>query len=266
VTESERPERWRTLAARARRLNQRQDLVGAVRQARARLPGDDRVGDRPPDAGTRPADIAVRQLAGLRAGSPGLVGEVGLTALQLWQALAESRGRGRGDVDVALLFTDLVGFSGWALEAGDEVALELLREVADAVEPPIRDRGGEVVKRLGDGLMAAFRDGASAADAGLDARERLASVEVHGYRPRLRAGVHLGRPRRVGGDYLGVDVNIAARLAEAARADEVLVSDTTLRVLDVGSLESTTRSFQAKGVPRDLAAHSIRRHPVSASP
>lgn len=48
---------------------------------------------------------------------------------------------------------DLVGFSSWALEAGDQQAVRLLRDFSKAVEPPILERRGEVVKRLGDGLM-----------------------------------------------------------------------------------------------------------------
>jgi len=57
-------------------------------------------------------------------------------------------------VDVAVLFTDLVSFSEWALQAGDELAVELLRQVGKAIEPPILTRRGQVVKWLGDGLMA----------------------------------------------------------------------------------------------------------------
>lgn len=47
---------------------------------------------------------------------------------------------------------------------------------------------------------------------------------MEGYRPRLRTAIHLGRPRKLGCDYFGVDVNIAARLCDAAKPDEILVS------------------------------------------
>jgi adenylate cyclase len=77
-------------------------------------------------------------------------------------------------VDVAVLFADLVSFSEWALEAGDELAVELLREVGEAIEPPILTRRGQVVKRLGDGLMTVFRDASSATEAAFDACERVA--------------------------------------------------------------------------------------------
>ena len=49
----------------------------------------------------------------------------------------EATGRGRGDRELALLFTDLVGFSAWALHAGDAAVLELLREVGTVVEAAI---------------------------------------------------------------------------------------------------------------------------------
>jgi adenylate cyclase len=78
-----------------------------------------------------------------------------------------------------------------------------------------------------------------------------------GYRPQLRTGIHLGRPRKVGGDYLGVDVNVAARLCDAARPGEVLVSDRALLKLDPGSVAAKNRRFRAKGVPRGLAVYVV---------
>jgi adenylate cyclase len=219
--------------------------------------GDDQFVDRLSTARGRPADLAARQLVAFRSDSPGVMGELGLTAVQAWQSLAESQGRGRGAVDVAILFTDLVGFSVWSLDAGDEVAIQLLREVSEAIEPPIVERRGEVVKRLGDGLMAAFWDASSAMEAAFDSCERAAAIEVLGYRPRLRTGIHLGRPRKIGGDYFGVDVNIAARLAEAAEPGEVLVSERTLAALDTLAVTATERRFTAKGAPTDLVAHVV---------
>jgi adenylate cyclase len=246
----------RFLAA-ARRLNRQTRLLQAARGTRERLLGDEALVDHLSTARGRPSDLAAQQLVELRGDTPGVLGELGLTALQAWQRLAESQDRGRGKVDVAILFTDLVGFSSWALEAGDESALRLLREVAAAIEPPVTERRGEVVKRLGDGMMAAFWDAPSATAAAFEARERIAAVEVGGFRPQLRTGIHLGRPRKVGGDYLGVDVNIAARLCDAANPDEVLVSDRVLLQLDPNRVSSKNRRFRAKGAPKDLAAYAV---------
>ena len=75
-----------------------------------------------------------RGLTALAEERPSALRELGMGALQVWQSLSEAQGRGHGDRDVAILFTDLVGFSDWVLEAGDERAVELLRAVGEAVE------------------------------------------------------------------------------------------------------------------------------------
>ena len=254
---NERPgRRW---AAAARRFNLNPRLVGFARRTRERTLGDDDHIDHLSTARGRPSDLAARQLGELRGEEPGFVGELGLTALQAWQRLAEAQDRGRGKVDVAILFTDLVGFSGWALEAGDRAAVRLLREVGEAIEPPVLERQGEVVKRLGDGLMAAFWDAPCAVESAFAAAERVAPIEVDGYRPLLRTGIHLGRPRKLGGDYFGVDVNVAARLAEAARPGEILVSGRTLEQLAPGAAAAKRRRFSAKGAPAGMAAYALSR-------
>jgi adenylate cyclase len=263
VSVSGEGDRLGRLLAGARRLNRHPALVGGARRARHRMLGDEELLDRLSTARGRPSDVAVRELYALRSQSPGVLGEVGLTALQVWQRLAESQGRGRGEVDVAVLFTDLAGFSSWALEAGDESAIRLLRRLSETIEPPIVKRRGKVVKRLGDGLMGAFGDACDATEAAFEAHQRAASIEVEGYRPRLRTGIHLGRPRRVGGDYLGVDVNIAARLAEAADPDEILLSGRTLEALGDRRLLARRRRFSAPGTPVGLRVYAM---PVPGGP
>lgn len=260
---SEKP--GKRLAAAARRLNLNPRLVEIARRTRERALGDDDLIDHLSTARGRPSDLAARQLVSLRGERPGFAGELGLTALQAWQRLAEKQDRGRGKVDVAILFTDLVGFSSWALEAGDAAAVRLLREVAEAIEPPVIERQGEVVKRLGDGLMAAFWDAPHAVEAAFALEERIARVELDGYRPQLRTGIHLGRPRKLGGDYFGVDVNTAARLCEAAKPGEILVSDRVLERLAPGAAEAKRRRFSAKGAPSDVDAYALRRSQVSRS-
>src|SRR5256714_3034615 len=206
-------------------------LIKAAQAARGMLPGDKSYGDPLSVAGNEPPQLLGQRLATITNDRPSALKELGLSTLQVWQALSEAQGRGRGEREVAILFTDLVGFSKWALEAGDENAVELLRRVGLAVEPCVSAHDGVLVKRLGDGIMAVFDDPTEAVCAALDAVEAIGDVEVAGHRPKLRAGVHVGKPRKLGGDYYGVDVNVAARLARAARADEALVSGPTPETL-----------------------------------
>jgi adenylate cyclase len=238
-------------------------LLEGVRRLRTRLPGDQHFGDPLSTGQFTHLDRANRQLSELTEGRPGVWREMGLGALQVWQSVLESRGRDRGDVELTVVFTDLVGFSSWALDAGDDDALTLLRQVAAAVEPPVTRRGGEVVKRLGDGMMAVFSSPQRAVEAVCDGMVALADVSVAGHQPRMRAGMHTGRPRKLGGDYLGIDVNIAARVAEKASPGELLASAASVSLLDPSTVSTRRkRSFsllRAKGVPDELEVFAVTR-------
>jgi adenylate cyclase len=246
------------LTAVLKKLDGNAKLLTGARLLRELLPGDSQFGDPLSTAGKDGANVAGKRLAELTAKRPGVLREAGLSTLQVWQAMAEAQGRGRSDKELTIVFTDLVEFSDWALGAGDEAAVELLRDVGRATEPPVSEHGGEVVKRLGDGMMAVFEEPQAALDAMLEAREQLEQVAADGYEPKLRVGIHVGKPRKLGGDYLGVDVNIAARVAQEANGEEMLVSDRALEKLDTDKLDvKKKRRFSVKGVPKDMTAHAI---------
>ena len=62
------------------------------------------------------------------------------------------------------------------------------------------------------------------------------------------------------GDYLGIDVNIAARVAEAAKADQVLVSEAALSRIDSdGVVVGRRKRLKAQGAPRDLRVVEVSR-------
>jgi len=264
VGEGNEDSRWKRMGQKVRsganKLDSSPALLTATKLVRQMLPGDARYGDPLSTAGSESPQVLGRRLAQLTEKRPGAMREAGLGALQMWQAMAEAQGRGRGEIELTIVFTDLSNFSDWALEAGDDQAIELLRDVGQAIEPPVDDHGGEVVKRLGDGMMAVFSDPKQALEAVVAGRENLGTVECDGYEPKLRAGLHVGKPRKIGGDYLGVDVNIAARLAENADADEILVSERLLEKLgdSNGLTVKKKRRFKVKGVPADMTAHSVK--------
>jgi class 3 adenylate cyclase len=242
------------------RLNSEPALLSAARGIRRRLPGDEKFGDPLSTSGRAPVEVIARSVSALQPGRQSLAKELGLSALQVWQSVSEATGRGRGDLEMALLFTDLVGFSEWALHAGDAAVLKLLREVGTEVEAVIAQHDGRIVKRLGDGLMATFLDGEEAVEAALDAQEAVRAIQVDGYSPRMRAGVHWGRPRKLGGDFLGVDVNVAARVTDAAKAGQVLVSDALLPKIDGGGVRAgRTKRLRAEGAPSGLRVAEISR-------
>jgi adenylate cyclase len=262
-SDTETDDRAATLRRFAVQVDSQPALLTAAQRLRRRLPGDDQFGDPMSTAGPQPVEVVARRVSAMQPERKSVLQELGLGALQVWQSLSEATGRGHGDQQMAVLFTDLVGFSSWALKAGDGPALELLRAVGTSVEAAILSRRGRIIKRLGDGLMATFLTAPEAVDAALGARAAVGEIDIDGYRPRLRAGLHWGSPRRLGGDYLGVDVNVAARVADAAKADQVLVSDVLLAQLDAAEASELrtgrAKRLRADGAPRDLRVVSISR-------
>jgi adenylate cyclase len=251
-------------AARMRRLAVRVDshssLLNATRRLRRQLPGDEQFGDPLSTAGAQPVEVLGRTVSSLQPDRKSVLAELGFAGLQVWQSLSEAAGRGRGTQEMAVMFTDLAGFSSWALKAGDEPALALLREVGTRVETAVVQHEGRIVKRLGDGVMATFLSAQAALDAALDAQDEVGDIEIDGYRPSMRVGLHWGSPRKLGGDYLGVDVNIAARVGDAAKPGQILVSDALLSRIDASGLRTgRSKRLRADGAPRDLHVVRISR-------
>ncbi|HUO40644.1 MAG TPA: adenylate/guanylate cyclase domain-containing protein [Mycobacterium sp.] len=235
------------------KANHNPEVIAFLRRARRVLPGDPHFGDRLSASGFGGPEAAARAADRLLGDRDAASREVSLGALQVWQAISERVIRRPQQQEVTLVFTDLVGFSRWALGAGDQATLTLLRKVAQAVEPPLLAEGGQVVKRMGDGIMAVFPDPVSAIAAVQAARRALKTVEVDGYTPRMRVGIHTGRPQRIGSDWLGVDVNIAARVMESAVKGGVLISGETLGRLSPEQLD------ELGVIPKRLRRHVLHR-------
>ena len=242
--------------------------VAFIRRARRLLPGDPEFGDPLSTAGDGGPRAAARAADRLLGDRDAVSREFSLGVLQVWQALTEGVAKRPANAEVTLVFTDLVGFSTWSLEAGDDAALALLRQVARAIEPPLLDAGGHIVKRMGDGIMAVFGDPTVAVGAVVAAKEALRSVEVAGHTPRMRVGIHTGRPQRLAADWLGVDVNIAARVMERATKGGIMVSSSTLDLIPQSELDAL--GVEAKrarkpvfapkpaGIPTDLAIYRLK--------
>jgi adenylate cyclase len=240
-------------------INRRRSLVAAVKAAREVIPGDSSFGDPMSTTGTSPVHVLGRQAWRLQDGRFSLLSELALAGLQLADWVGEDfRGVAAAEYQ-SILFADLRGFSQWALKAEDGDVAELLRTVDSVVTAVVETRGGVVVKRLGDGLMAVFAECEPAVAAAFESISAVSEVSVDDYRPKLRAGIHRGRPYRVGHDYVGVDVNIAARLCEAAPPGGVLVSGQVCEELGGSWPAAPAPDIHLRGVPDDVSIYFARR-------
>ena len=183
--------------------------------------------------------------------------ELGLAVLQVADWAGADLRPGHSDTEVAILFTDLVGFSSWALSVGDEDSLEALRRIDATITAVVEEHEGEVVKRLGDGTMAVFADAGCALLAAEACVHEVGEVRCDGYDTQMRAGLHFGTPQPIGVDYLGVDVNIAAHLCEAAEPNEVLISEAVRGHLHARKELGRPPRRELDGVPKGLEIYSV---------
>src|SRR5262249_22175630 len=105
-----------------RTTNHSPGVVAFIRRARRLLPGDPEFGDPLSTAGEGGPRAAARAADRLLGDRDAASREVSLGVLQLWQALTEAISRRPAHPEVTLVFTDLVGFSTWSLQAGDDAA------------------------------------------------------------------------------------------------------------------------------------------------
>ncbi|KAA1417071.1 hypothetical protein F0U44_18030 [Nocardioides humilatus] len=133
---------------------------------------------------------------------------------------------------VTFAFIDVVGSTKTFAAHGDAFVAAVTALHDRAVEHT-QSQGGAVVATEGDGAFLAFPDAGSAVRAlsGLQAELEGASGDDGGLRLRIRSGAHTGDAVPVGDNYLAFAVHVAARVAGAANAGQVLVTDEVLHEL-----------------------------------
>ena len=128
---------------------------------------------------------------------------------------------------LALLVTDLEGFTTWVERLGDLEARALMHVHNRIVRDALLVHGGREIAHTGDGVIAAFRSVTSALRAAIEIQ---CALEAHTREQpemplRARIGVHAGEPLPEEGRLFGTCVNTAVRVCAASGAQRVLVSD-----------------------------------------
>ena len=128
---------------------------------------------------------------------------------------------------VTFLFTDIEGSTRLIQKLGERF-LAVLGEHSGIVRRALSEFGGVEVNTEGDSFFAAFRTPVDAVLAAVAIQRGLAAHDwPEGALVRVRIGAHTGEGVLGGNDYVGIDVNRAARIAGAAHGGQVLISDAT---------------------------------------
>ncbi|MDQ6838968.1 MAG: adenylate/guanylate cyclase domain-containing protein [Actinomycetota bacterium] len=228
--------------------------IGMVRQAWIDDPTDG-----PAVRAARPLDVLQRAIEARADYSPALLSRLGASAVRALTDLGF--GDDAGDASVATLcFTDLEGFTEYTALEGDELARTLLEQYYQVAGRIVRSRNGTTVKHIGDGLLLRFADPADAV------RSAMQIVESPPGPLRVRAGLHRGPLLMERGDVYGHTVNVAARIGDAARGGQVMISADVLDAVGpLNGLEfGRLRRHRFKGVSERMTVCEVRRAvPVS---
>ena len=147
----------------------------------------------------------------------------------------------------SVLMTDIVGSTETAAKIGDAAWRALIDKHDRICGAAITQHQGQFIKSTGDGLLAMFTGPSRAIACAIEIRDKMSDLGLS-----VRAGLHAGECLRRGDDISGMAVNLSARIADKADADQILTSG-TVRDLVVGSDTGFDPAgvHQLKGVPGD---------------
>jgi predicted ATPase/class 3 adenylate cyclase len=151
---------------------------------------------------------------------------------------------------LAFLFTDIEG-STRLWELYHQSMKEALERHDAILREGVERSNGQVVKSMGDGLVAVFGSVADGVTACLKVQHDLASArwgETGAL--RVRMALHVGEAAKRNGDYYGPTLNRAARIISAGHGGQVLLSAAAAaRVLD---------ELPERSALRDLGEHRLK--------
>jgi predicted ATPase/class 3 adenylate cyclase len=118
-----------------------------------------------------------------------------------------------------LLIADIEGSTAFRAAVGEEQAQSCIDGVLRAIGDAVSAGGGEVVKAMGDGVLALFEAPGPAFDAAVRIQRAMADSDV-----KVRIGVHAGQLKLAADDVHGMAVHIADRVTHVAAGGEIVVS------------------------------------------
>lgn len=135
--------------------------------------------------------------------------------------------------NLAILFADISGSTRLYETLGDATARHVVAESLGIISDVVQRHNGVVIKTIGDEIMATFPSAEEAAVAACEMHEML---EDEFTSPRakqrvnvsIRIGMHYGPAILESGDVFGDAVNVAARMAALAKANQTLTTQATV--------------------------------------
>jgi len=137
---------------------------------------------------------------------------------------------------LAILFADISGSTALYDKLGDAQALSLVAKCLDVLIAELSSHEGALIKTIGDEIMCTFPTAALAFDAASAMQKAIEKKRPGGDQPiYIRVGFHFGEVIKVGDDFFGDAVNVAARVTSITRARQILTTQAVFDMLPAKS-------------------------------
>jgi adenylate cyclase len=138
------------------------------------------------------------------------------------------------DVEVAILFADVVGSTQLYEQFGDARAREMVGRCLETMRIATDRHNGTVIKTMGDEVMSTFPTADDAMNAARYMLEQISQDETlvhdHGH-VAIRVGCHFGPVVREQHDIFGSAVHTANRMTSQAKAQQIITTQATAEML-----------------------------------
>jgi class 3 adenylate cyclase len=148
-----------------------------------------------------------------------------------WSTTLKNRQQIRAQVEaneeIAVMFSDIRGFASYTARRGDRAAWRLSRRHESLLKERIEERGGILVKAMGDGIIAAFPEPADGIEAAMRIQEEIRCCNLETPEEGIDVGIGLasGTPIMTESDMIGHSVNLAQRISSLAKGGQILVTE-----------------------------------------
>jgi adenylate cyclase len=134
---------------------------------------------------------------------------------------------------LAILFADVSGSTKLYEALGDARARQLVSRCIQLMTESTEKHGGSLIKTIGDEVMCRFPSADQAAGAALDMQEQVAraSISEGGFNLAIHVGFHFGPVVLEENDIFGDAVNLASRMVNLSKRDQVLTTGQTVSAL-----------------------------------
>jgi len=173
------------------------------------------------------------------------------------------------DLEVAILFADVVGSTQLYDRFGDTKASETVALCLDVMKDATHNYNGTVIKTIGDEIMATFAsvDEAMGAAVMMQARISAESKQDGRIPVSIRVGCHYGPVVQEQNDIFGAAVHTANRMTSQAKARQIVISGETVEKMSPKLAEQTRQIDVAtvRGKMDEVALYELLWNPEEAT-